>query len=496
MIRGSRLDVSGDVLAFRRTKIVATVGPASSDEETLLALIKRGVNVFRMNFSHGTHEGHRESFANIKAAIARSGEHVAILGDLCGPKIRVGRFENGSIELIEGEQVTVTVRKVKGSEKLIPSEYAMLANDVKQGDRLLLADGTRELRVNSVEGSEILCTVIRGGELSDRKGINLPGVDISEASFTEKDKIDAELACELGVDYLALSFVRAAKDVVELKEFLCERNACIPVVSKIEKVEALDRMEEILDVSDVIMVARGDLGVEMPAQDVPLVQLELTKMAIERNKPVIIATQMLESMIDAGFPTRAEVTDVAWAAMNGADAVMLSGETAVGKYPIQTVEMMDKIVRVIEGYQSKRDGFLSLITHESHAFCLVDEDERLLEALARSAVMTARELNARAIAVCAKSGTTCRMVAQERPSVPIIGMGTSERVCARMALYWGVLPVLIDNDVVKAPWEHMGKILHRDDVMPMLDENKQQVVLVTLRDSRLALTPSIKVLID
>lgn len=493
---GSRLDVSGDLLALRRTKIVATVGPASSEEATLLALIERGVDVFRMNFSHGTHEGHRATFAAIKAAIARSGRSVAVLGDLCGPKIRVGRFVKGSILLEEGSKVVITVRKVMGDNGLIACEYAHLASDVKAGDRLLLADGTRELRVDGIQETEIMCTVVRGGELSDRKGMNLPGVNVSEASFTAKDKDDAAFACELGVDYLALSFVRQARDVVELKEFLTQRGADIPVVAKIEKAEALDCIEEILHVSDAIMVARGDLGVEMPAQDVPLVQRELTRMAIESNKPVIIATQMLESMITSGFPTRAEVTDVAWAAMNGADAVMLSGETSVGKYPVETVAMMDKIVRVIEANQSKHDGFLSLVRHAELACSKGEQEMCLLEGLSRSATLIARELQARALAVCANTGTTCRMIAQERPSAPVIGMATRASICARMSLYWGVIPVLIEEEVVKAPWRFMSQILQRPGVKPLLDDDGRYVVLVTLRDSALALTPSIKVLVD
>ena len=327
----SPLNFEDKKLSFRRTKIVATQGPATSTPEVLDAMIAAGVDVFRLNFSHGSHESHAESMRAIKEAIARSGRHVAVMGDLCGPKIRVGHFEKGSIELVEGSRVTITVRKVMGHDGLIPSEYEELAKDVKPGDRILMADGTRELRVVSVDDTEVLCDVVRGGVISDRKGINLPNVAISTPSFTAKDKDDAAFACELGVDYLAMSFVRSAKDVLELKAFLAERGADIPVMSKIEKPEAVHNIESIMEASDAIMVARGDLGVEMPAEEIPLIQKELTRMAIRANKPVVIATQMLESMIGAGTPTRAEVTDVAWAAMEGADAVMLSGETSVGK---------------------------------------------------------------------------------------------------------------------------------------------------------------------
>ncbi len=493
------LDFSKNILSFRRTKIIATLGPATSKPEVLDELIAAGVDVFRLNFSHGSHESHAETFKLVKDAIARSGRHVAVLGDLCGPKIRVGHFANGPIQLVEGKQITITVRKVEGDENLIPSEYAHLAADVKPGDKILMADGTRELRVDSVDGTEILCTVIRGGVLSDRKGINLPNVAISAPSFTEKDRDDADFACKLGVDYLALSFVRAAKDVLELKHFLEERGADIPVMSKIEKPEAIRDIEEIVRVSDAIMVARGDLGVEMPAEEIPLIQKELTRLAIEMNRPVVVATQMLESMIEAGTPTRAEVTDVAWAAMAGADAVMLSGETSVGKYPVEAVKTMNRIVRMIEGYQFKSDRFNSLVNHTSTSDFEDSMTSQILEGLSRSAVKMARELNAKAIAVCAKTGTTCRMISEERAPAPVLGMSTDPRICARMALYWGVLPVLVQDEVIKTPWKFVPSILKNTGLYESNDADRyanRYVVLVTLRDYGMALTPSLKLIVD
>ena len=490
------LSLHKNLLSFRRTKIIATLGPASSSPEILDALIEAGVNVFRLNFSHGTHESHAESFRQIKAAIARSGRHVAVLGDLCGPKIRVGHFENGPIMLHEGGRVTITVRKVMGHEGLIPSEYEHLAKDVKPGDRILMADGTRELRVLSVEDTEILCQVVRGGELSDRKGINLPNVMISTPSFTEKDKDDAAFACQLGLDYLAISFVRSADDVLAVKKFIADQGADIPVMSKIEKPEALDNIEAILEASDAIMIARGDLGVEMPAEEIPLIQKELTRMAICSNRPVVVATQMLESMIESGTPTRAEVTDVAWAAMAGADAVMLSGETSVGKHPVEAVKNMDRIVRMIEGYQAKQDRFLSLVSHEHLADYEPSISDQILEGLSRSATKMARELNAKAVAVCAKTGTTARMVSEERPMAPIIGMSTEKRICARMSLYWGVLPVLVEDDVIRAPWKYLPDILKATHIYNSEEDTGRYVVLVTLRDYAMALTPSLKILVD
>lgn len=490
------LQLKKNLLSFRRTKIVATQGPACSSPEVLDELIASGVDVFRLNFSHGTHESHAESFRLIKEAIKRSGRHVAVLGDLCGPKIRVGHFENGPIELVENSEVTITVRKVLGNEGLIPSEYEDLAKDVKTGDRILMADGTRELRVLDVKDTEILCKVIRGGSLSDRKGINLPNVAISTPSFTDKDKDDAAFACKLGVDYLALSFVRSASDVLELKQFIADHGADIPVMSKIEKPEAVQNIESIIEASDAIMIARGDLGVEMPAEEIPLIQKELTRMAINANKPVVVATQMLESMISAGTPTRAEVTDVAWAAMAGADAVMLSGETSVGKYPVEAVRTMNRIVHMIEGYQAHSDRFLSLISHENLADFEKEMSSQLLEGLSRSAAKMARELNAKAVAVCAKTGTTARMVSAERPHAPIIGMSTDEKICARMSLYWGIYPALVDEDVIRSPWKYIPDILKNTKLYNDTDDVGRYVILVTLRDYAMALTPSLKILID
>ena len=492
-------DLSSNLLSFRRTKIIATLGPATSTPEILDELIAAGVDVFRLNFSHGTHESHAETFRLVKEAIAKSGRHVAVLGDLCGPKIRVGHFENGPIQLVEGAQITITVRKVLGNKDLIPSEYAHLAKDVVPGDKILMADGTRELRVENVQDTEILCTVVRGGELSDRKGINLPGVNISAPSFTEKDRDDADFACKLGVDYLALSFVRAAKDIEELKQFISDRGADIPVMSKIEKPEAIQNIEAIIKASDAIMIARGDLGVEMHAEEIPLIQKELTHLAIENNRPVVVATQMLESMIGSGTPTRAEVTDVAWAAMAGADAVMLSGETSVGKYPVQAVQTMDRIVRMIEGYQYKSDRFLSLIHHEHTSDYEDSLSSQILEGLSRSASKMTRELNAKAIAVCAKTGTTTRMVSEERPPAPIMGLATDPRICARMALYWGVYPVLVKEETIKAPWKYLSSILVESGLYEGINKDRylgRYVVLVTLRDFSMSLTPSIKLILD
>ena len=267
-------------------------------------------------------------------------------------------------------------------------------------------------------------------------------------------------------------------------------------MSKIEKPEAIKNIEAIIEASDAIMIARGDLGVEMPEEEIPLIQRELTRMAIDANKPVVVATQMLESMISSGMPTRAEVTDVAWAAMAGADAVMLSGETSVGKYPVEAVKMMNKIVRMIEGYQSHSDRFLSLVAHDHLADSESNMDSQILEGLTRSASKMARELNAKAIAVCAKTGTTARMISAERPPAPIIAMSTDRRICSRMGLYWGVLPVVVEEDVIKKPWNFVPDILKDTGIYDSPTDAGRYVLLVTLRDYAMALTPSLKILVD
>ncbi|MCL2325636.1 MAG: pyruvate kinase [Proteobacteria bacterium] len=492
-----RLEFKNELLTFRRTKIVATLGPSSTAPAILDALIEAGVDVFRMNFSHGTHESHRECFRLVKEAIARSGKHVGVFGDLCGPKIRVGFFPDGPIMLIEGTQVTLTVRKVPGTAQLIPCEYEHLAKDVKRGDIILMADGTRSVRVDAVEDTEISCTVIRGGELSDRKGINLPNVKISSPAFTAKDREDAALACELGVDYLALSFVQSAADIEELKQFLGTNCADIPIIAKIEKPEALENIGEILAISDALMIARGDLGVEMSAEEIPLIQKELTRMAIEANKPVIVATQMLESMIGMSTPTRAEVTDVAWAAMAGADAVMLSGETAVGRFPVEAVRTMDRVVRMIEAYQSQADRFLSLVTHEELAERGATMSTQIFEGLSRSAAQMARELNAKAMAVCSNTGETCRMVSTERPHAPILAMSTKPRICARMSLYWAVLPILVEEEVIRQPWVFLPAILRNTGIYKEKEKEAEAgyIVLVTVTDYNMALVPNIKLVV-
>jgi pyruvate kinase len=430
------IDTAVELLKYRRTKIVATLGPSSNSAETIERLISSGVDVFRLNMSHGTHESHRELYHRIRTAAEKLDKTVAVLADLCGPKIRVGNFINGHIELIEGDSVTVTTRDVEGSPGLIPSQYRGLSGDVEKGSRILLDDGNLELRVESVDGTEITCRVITGGMLRNHKGMNLPGVNISAPSLTETDRTDASFALDLGVDFLALSFVRRQSDVEDLKSLVSESGAHVAIVSKIEKPEALDNIDGIMDVSDAIMVARGDLGVELPPQSVPLAQDQLVDIARKYRKPVIVATQMLESMIEHPRPTRAEVSDVATAVRSGADAVMLSAETASGKYPVKSVAMMDGIVRQTEGYLWRQGAFGTLTRKETVARPIPVED-----ALAESTAQLSRDLRVRSILVISKRDRSVSVMSSSRPAAPIVGISTDPKANSIKNLLWGVIPV-------------------------------------------------------
>jgi pyruvate kinase len=433
---------TSSLLVQRRTRIVATLGPASREPAMIASLIRAGVNVFRLNMSHGSQEEHRQTYERIREAEAALGHPVAVLADLCGPKIRVGRFSGGQIELRPGETVTVTTEDVLGRPGLIPSQYRELDHDVRTGDRILCDDGMLELRVVQVAPPEVTCRVVNGGVLKDRKGMNLPGVLVSSPSLTEKDRSDARFALEMGVDFLALSFVRRPQDVAGLRTLIREAGHDTPIIAKIEKPEALDAIEEILELSDGLMVARGDLGVELPPEAVPLVQQDLLQRARLRSKPVIVATQMLESMITNPRPTRAEVSDVSQAVFSGADAVMLSAETASGAYPLRAVEMMDRVARQVEGWQWVEGSF--------HAPQPPAKPGRgpltLRSAVARSMAQLSGDLNVRAVVVRTRMGASVRVVAATRPPAPIIALTMDPVMARRMVLLWGVVPQLVNGE--------------------------------------------------
>ncbi len=423
----------------RRTKIVATLGPSSSEPAVLRALLRAGTNVFRLNLSHGDHETHAALFSRVREVARALGRPAGILADLSGPKIRTGVFEGGSVTLTEGQEVTVTTRKVRGGPGLIPSQYEALADDVEVGNTILLDDGNLELEVLEWDPPDLLCRVRVGGILTDRKGMNLPGVKVSAPALTEKDRDDARFALKLGVDFLALSFVRRAEDLTDLRGMMKTAGSRALLIAKIEKPEALLEIEEIVEKADGIMVARGDLGVELRPEQVPLVQTQLVELARSREKPVIVATQMLESMIHHPRPTRAEVTDVAQAVHAGTDAVMLSGETACGDYPVKAVEMMDRVLRETEGFLWEKGAFGGFGGEDWGR----PPPLPLEDAVARSTAQLSRDLMVRAIVVFTRSGWTAGKVSAGRPQAPILSATPDAGARRRTNLFWGVEPVTV-----------------------------------------------------
>ena len=423
-------------LHWRRTKIIATLGPASCEQKILEKLIKAGVNVFRLNMSHGSHEEHAISFQLIRDTAASMGEHIAILMDLCGPKIRTGKFVAGAIELKNNAIVQISCSKKTGDEGVISSQYSGLYKDVKKGERILLDDGNMELRVENVSAKEISCKVIYGGLLKDNKGINLPDTTLSVSSFTAKDKKDVTLAMKLGADFVALSFVRNEKDITALNNYMKKHGKQIPVIAKIERPESITNIDQILEASYGIMVARGDLGIELPAEQVPLIQKDLISKARAMNRPVIVATQMLESMIENSRPTRAEVGDVANAALLGTDAVMLSAETAVGKFPLRAVKMMDKVLREIEIHQWDNNEFANNSIKQDLSNTLT-----VRQSVSHAVTSLAQDLKLQGIIVPTRSGTTAKVIAANRPTAPLLGVSPHSRVCRILALHWGVIPI-------------------------------------------------------
>jgi pyruvate kinase len=423
---------------MRRTKIIATVGPASRSPEKLEQLVEAGVDVFRLNFSHGTHEEHLQVVRAVREIAARVRKPVALLQDLSGPKIRTGKVRGEVIELVRGARIAITTDpSVEGTSEVISTTYAALTRDVRPGDQILLDDGNLELKVVGVSGERVDCQVVDGGPLKSHKGMNLPGVALSTPAITDKDRDDLAFGLSAGVDYVAMSFVRRAADVAEAKALIASLGASTPVVAKIEKPQALDDLEAILAAADGVMVARGDLGVELGTEDVPIAQKRIIAMANAAGKVVITATQMLESMIENPRPTRAEASDVANAILDGTDAVMLSGESAVGKFPVETVETMARIADFTEEHglagirtraaETRRDGAGTAVTHS----------------LARVAASVAEELDCRLILAFTESGLTAKLVAGHRPRVPVVAVTHDEKVYRQLALWWGVFPTLV-----------------------------------------------------
>ena len=415
---------------IKKTKIVCTLGPVSENEETLRELIKNGLNVCRLNFSHGSHEEHKGRMDLVKKLREELNMPTAILLDTKGPEIRTGKFDAPEVLLEEGQTFTITMKDVMGNKEMCTVSYKGLANDVKTGDTILIDDGLVGLTVKEVNGDDIVCEVQNSGIVKNHKGVNVPGVKVNLPAITEKDRSDIEFGIEQGIDFIAASFVRKVSDVLAIREILEENNAThIKIISKIENQEGVDNLDEIIEVSDGIMVARGDLGVEIPTEEIPVVQKLMIKKCNEAGKPVITATQMLDSMIRNPRPTRAEVTDVANAIYDGTDAIMLSGETAAGKYPVEAVKTMATIAkRAEETMRNRRTK--------------INKSKNVTDAISYATCTTAMDLDAKAILSSTASGHTARMVSKFRPDCPIIATTSDESVRRQLSLTWGVIPVM------------------------------------------------------
>lgn len=418
----------------RKTKIVCTLGPASDSEDKIRSLIEAGADVFRLNFSHGTHDEHEKEIKIIRHLEEVTGKRFAIVQDLQGPKIRVGRID-GTMELKNGETVTLTTDDIVGKGKTIPVVYDGICKDVKESDRILMDDGLLELKVKSVSGKRIQCEVVNGGPLTSHKGINLPGVNVSIPSLTEKDIQDLEFGVRHEVDFIALSFVRHVSDVLELRDLLAELKGGQGIIAKIEKPEAVDEIDSIIEASDAIMVARGDLGVEVPIEEVPILQKIIIHKCNEYGKPVITATQMLDSMIREPRPTRAEATDVANAVFDGTDAVMLSGETSAGHFPVEAVKTMVSIVKMAESR-------LGLVERKLNYKTVRDD---FTDAIAEAACSLAQYVDASFIIPVTNTGTTARALSKYRPQVPVYAITESVDVARKLLLIWGVSPVEVES---------------------------------------------------
>lgn len=430
---------------MRRAKIVCTLGPATTTQEQILELARAGMNVARINASHGSHAEHEERILRVRKAAEITGEAIAVLVDLQGPKIRLGEFAEGPVELNVGDEFTITTEDVLGTKELVSTTFKGLPGDCSPGDRILIDDGKVAIRVVSVEGPEVRTVVEVPGQLSDHKGVNLPGVAVSVPALSEKDRADLERGLRFGCDIIALSFVRSPKDIEDVHEIMDRVGVHRPVIAKIEKPQAVANLEGIIKVFDGIMVARGDLGVEVPLEQVPIVQKRAIDLARKNAKPVIVATQVLESMIENPRPTRAEASDCANAIIDGADAVMLSGETAVGRYPIECVETMASIIRYSEEQGLQQIPVISNVHRTRNGV------------ITRAAVEIGEALGVKYIVVFTKSGQTARRVARLRARLPLLCFTPEPEIRNQLALTWGVETFTVPN------------VLHTDDMVGQVD---------------------------
>ncbi|HYP14762.1 MAG TPA: pyruvate kinase [Bryobacteraceae bacterium] len=450
---------------MRTTKIVATLGPSSDTPESVRKLLEAGVDVFRLNASHGTQEDHGRRLKLVREIASEMDVHAGILLDLQGPKIRLGTFENGSSVLETGQTFRITTDQITGTQERASTTYKDFVKDVQIGNKILLADGSVELRVSGKTSNEVVTEVVCGGPISDRKGINLPGVDVSASSLSKKDLADLRFGLEAGIDFVALSFVRKRDDVLKLRLYLEEADAHVEIISKIEKPEAWQNLDSILEESDGVMVARGDLGVEMALEKVPFIQKSIIERARKHGRYVITATQMLETMIENAYPTRAEVSDIANAIYDGTDAVMLSGETSAGKHPVAAARMMAKIATEAEA-SMREHGFKELPRREHPTYA---------ETMADMAYRCARMQGAVAIVVFTASGSSARLVARYRPPVPIFAFTQSVAVARQLSVIYGVRPILssdpVDTDQMVRVLDHVllgkGLVKERDTIVFM-----------------------------
>ena len=433
---------------MRRTKIVATIGPATDTPERVREMIAAGVDVFRLNFSHGTHEDHARYIGMVRREAREIDRPVALLQDLQGPKIRTGPLvDNQPVQLVDGQQLVITTEPIEGNAQRISTNYPHLPQDVSPGDRILISDGLIDTRVVETTPTEVICVVIHGNELRARQGLSLPGVDISWPSIMPKDLDDLAFGLAQGVDYVAISFVRQAGDVLRVKEAIREAKGDVPVIAKLEKAEAIEALDAIIQVADGIMVARGDMGVEISPERVPVLQKDIIRRANNAGVPVITATQMLESMISAPQATRAEVSDVANAILDGSDAVMLSGETAIGAFPIRAIRMMDRIADAVEELAIARH-------HEQHQYAF-DEFSSIPQGIAAAVSALSRTLPLAAVCVVTRSGSTARLVSTYRPDLPILAFTPLESTYQRLSLLWGVTPIKTEFASTEAEYYDM-----------------------------------------
>lgn len=423
---------------MKKTKIVATLGPASSDKEVLRHMLIEGVNVCRLNFSHGSHDDHKSAIQTIRELNEEMGLNTAILADLQGPKIRTGVMEDNGVSLINGNTVTIITDEIVGTAEKFSINYTQLPKDIQAGEFILLDDGKLKLEVISSNGSEIRAIVLHGGILSSKKGVNLPNTKISMPCLTKKDLVDLEFALEQNVDWIGLSFVRSARDIIELKHLIQSKKCKAKVIAKIEKPEAIEDIDDILRASDALMVARGDLGVEIPYQNVPLIQKMLIRKGRSHSKPVIVATQMMESMITSISPTRAEVNDVANAVLDGADAVMLSGETSVGKFPVEVIRTMTNIVNEMETY----DGI-----YNKEELPEKNQERFITDSICFNACRLSRRVESKAILTMSFSGYTAYKIASQRPQANIFVFTSNRQILTQLNLIWGVQGFYYDKTV-------------------------------------------------